>query len=72
MYRDRCEGVKVGGERGVLGAHNAAERDLGTVESGKEGLSVALCATMTEGPLVLAHVRTPSQIPELSATVADR
>ena len=66
------KGLRSAGREEYWGAHNAAERDLGTVESGKEGLSVALCATMTEGPLVLAHVRTPSQIPELSATVADR
>ena len=72
-----CVGIVVirlssAGREEYRGAHNADEGDLWIAQSGKEGFSVALCATMAEGSLVLTHVRTPSQIPELSTTVADR
>ena len=60
------------GREEYRGAHNADEGDLWIEQSGKEGFSVALCATKTEDSLALAHVRTPSQIPELNTTVADR
>ena len=77
LLSGRCVGMIVMGLRSAgreecRGEDNADERDLSTEQSDKEGLIVALCATKTEDSLALAHVRTPSQIPELNTTVADR
>ena len=67
-------GLRPAGREECRGENNADERDLGATQSRttKRGCPWRSAQRRQRIPLLLAHVRTPSQIPELSTTVADR
>ena len=79
LLSGRCVGMVVMGLRSAgreesRGENNAEEGDLGATQSRatKRGCPWRSAQRRQRIPLLLAHVRTPSQIPELSTTVADR
>ena len=79
LLSGRCVGMIVMGLRSAgreecRGAHNAEEGDLGATQSRatKSGWPWRSAQRRQRIPLLLARVRTPSQIPDLNTTVADR
>ena len=74
LLSGRCvwggEWCYVDGKRGD--ENNGEERNLEVTSGGKESLTVALYATVTEGFLAFPHVGTPSQIQGLSIPVSDK